>query len=56
MCEECDYMAFLDEIESMMGNDEFAFASDTLEGIHQWVEEHQHCTENQRAAIDNIRD
>lgn len=55
MCDRCDWEIYLDDIEEMLGDEDYEFAEDTLQGIYEWVEENEHITEKQKDAIDNIR-
>ena len=54
MCNSCGWEAHLVEIEEMLEDENYEFASDTLEGIRDWIEENNHITENQQMAIENI--
>ena len=54
MCDECNWSDGLDRIKDLLSNPKYQFASDTLEGIADWVSENEHITENQIHAIDNI--
>ena len=55
MCEYCQWVELLEEIDELMDDDKYEFAQDTLEGIREWVTEKEHCTENQTIAVENIR-
>jgi hypothetical protein len=55
MCADCNFESLLEEIEDMQGDECYEFASDTLTGIYTWVEEANHCTEDQKQAVENIR-
>ena len=46
----------LAEIEDLMADDDFAWASDTLTGIFDTISRTGRVTTAQRGAIDNIRD
>jgi len=54
MCDDCEWSDLLDEIEDMLSDDEYSFAADTLQGIYDWIEEHEHCTQGQIEAVHNI--
>lgn len=54
MCAECDWITVFDRIKDLMDTGKFGFAQQTLEGIAEWIEEHQHVTDNQRAAVERI--
>lgn len=56
MCSGCDWETGLEEIEECLDDPDYEFAEDTLEGIKEWVEHHEHITEKQQEAIDNIID
>ena len=55
MCADCSWDELLDEIQSMMEDDHYRFAAETLEGIDEWVNHNEHCTDGQREAVENIR-
>lgn len=55
MCDSCNWNDLLEEIEEMREDDRYGFASETLEGIRDWVENQEHCTDGQRSAVENIR-
>lgn len=54
MCISCDHDNYLEQIDDMLSDERFDFASDTLEGIRDWVAEKLHITEKQKEAVDNI--
>jgi len=54
MCQNCDWKDFIEEIDDMLGSDEYDWASDTLSGIRDTVENMEHCTDNQKQAVENI--
>lgn len=54
MCSRCDWEDVLERIEEMLGDSDYDFARDTLEGIREWVEDKEHVTERQKTAVDNI--
>lgn len=56
MCLFCSFQETLEEIESMLNDDNhhYAWAFDTLDGIKETIERTQHVTEKQRRAITNI--
>ena len=56
MCADCGWDELLEEIESMLEDDRYRFAAETLEGIHERVENNEHCTDGQRAAVENIKE
>lgn len=56
MCMTCEWEKLIDEIDDMLLDEDYIFASDTLEGIREWVEENQHCTSKQREAVRNIKE
>ena len=55
MCDSCAWSDKLVELEEMLDDSQFRFAGDTLEGIREWVEEHEHITDKQADAIENIQ-
>lgn len=56
MCKHCEWEDLLEEISEMLGDDDYEFAVDTLEGIQTWVDQNEHCTDGQKDAIENIRE
>lgn len=56
MCDSCSWSDLLEEIEDMTEDDRYRFAAETLEGIYEWVESNEHCTEGQKAAVENIKE
>ena len=56
MCDTCSWENYLEEIEEIVEDERYEFASDTLRGIHEWVESNEHITEGQMIAISNIRE
>lgn len=54
MCSKCDWESALQECEDLLNDEDYAFASDTLQGIADWIEAEHHVTERQQAAIENI--
>ena len=54
MCSSCDWEDLIYEIEGALEDGDFDWASDTLEGILEWVKANEHCTEGQKQAIRNI--
>jgi hypothetical protein len=55
MCSNCSWQEFLEEIEELSADERYKFAVGTLDGIHNWVEESEHATDNQKKVIANIR-
>jgi len=49
-----EWYQFCQKIIEMLAGGEFDWASGTLEGIHQSVEQYQSVTEGQRRAVRNI--
>jgi len=47
-------MTFLTEIEDLLSSEDYDWASDTLEGIYNTVEQRGFVTDAQRTAIENI--
>ena len=54
MCDHCDWEEYDDKIKDLMDDGQYSFATDTLEGIGEWVRAHSHITDKQKAAVDNI--
>jgi len=55
MCSSCDWESALEECEELLENADYAFASDTLSGIKDWIETNEHVTARQNNAISNIQ-
>lgn len=56
MCSDCNWLTAIEEIDELLDDPDYDFAEDTLVGIKDWVEHHEHITENQRQAVENIRE
>ena len=56
MCSQCEWERWESVLETMLDDDDYGFAGDTLEGIKGWVTEHQHVTPKQIEAIRNIEE
>ena len=54
MCSTCDWEDRLEECEGLLNETDYEFASDTLEGIAEWIRDNRHVTEKQAHAISNI--
>jgi len=54
-CSSCDWESALEACEELLNDTDYAFASDTLTGIKDWVETNEHVTTRQEDAITNIR-
>lgn len=54
MCAGCGYEKLLSQIDELVSDPDYEWATDTLEGIQETVEERRHCTINQKTAVDNI--
>ena len=54
MCSECDWEDFADGLNILLGDPDFMWAEDTIEGIQETVREKEHVTERQQEAIENI--
>lgn len=50
-----EWREFVDELDDMLFDDDYSFASDTIEGIKGTVEKTHKVTEGQRTAIENIK-
>ena len=53
--EDIDWEKALEEIDEMLEDERYEFATDTLEGIKEWIYEREFCTFGQYDAIENIR-
>ena len=56
MCVDCEYEELLSRIDDLLDSGDCTWAADTLSGIKDWVTEHQHCTEKQVMAVQNIEE
>jgi len=56
MCEKCDWEEYLEGMDNMMEDPDYEFALETIEGIHNWVENKSHITDKQKEAVDNIKE
>jgi hypothetical protein len=55
MCQECEWEKFVEYMDNnILGDPDFDWATDTLEGIRETVEEKEHITDRQREAVENI--
>lgn len=54
MCSRCNWESSLCLAEEILNDDDYEYAHDTVEGIHDWIEENEHVTEKQEEAIQNI--
>ena len=54
--EGVDHEGVLEQIDEMLDQERYEFATDTLEGIKEWIVEHEHCTPDQFEAVQNIAD
>jgi hypothetical protein len=50
-----EVQTFLEDIDEMLENPLYAYAEETLAGIHDWAEENQHITKDMRMAVKNIK-
>jgi len=48
------WQKLLATIDYMMQSDRYQFAADTLSGIREWIVIHEHCTDAQVQAVENI--
>lgn len=56
MCDICEWDELVEKIDWMLDDEEYSYANDTLHGIKEWVVDHRHATENQKIAVENIRE
>jgi len=54
MCNDCEWLDYIDLADDMLLDEEYDFASDTIEGIKDWIKENEHVTDNQKNALQNI--
>jgi Arc/MetJ-type ribon-helix-helix transcriptional regulator len=55
MCASCGWAALADEIDEMVTSGRYEWAENTLDGIRESVEAHEHASERQREAVQNIK-
>ena len=55
MCDSCDWESAVETIDELLDSGDAEWATDTLEGIREWVVEKEHITDRQAEAIENIR-
>lgn len=55
MCDSCEWEEELEELNDLCSDSDYEWANDTLSGIAEWVEENEHITEKQIAAIGRIK-
>ena len=55
MCQDCDHKDFLFDLDEMLSDSDYEWASDIIEGIRDTVKFKYHVTQRQSDAIDNIR-
>jgi len=51
-----EWREVLDICDEMLFDEEYEFASDTIQGIRDWIEENSAVTPAQKRAVLNIRD
>ncbi len=56
MCIDCKWEELLEKINDLLDSGDYEWAEDTLNGIHETVEDHEHATERQWQAITNIEE
>ena len=49
-----EYKKYIDRMDDMLLDSDYDFASDTVQSIRDWAEEHGKITDGQKTAIDNI--
>lgn len=54
MCDSCGWEEELERANNLLADKDYEFASDTLSGIADWIEENEHVTDNQASALSNI--
>ena len=55
MCASCMWEDYLSILEGILETGDFNWAFDTLNGIFEWVEEHQHITPKQIETVEKIK-
>ena len=50
-----EFKKYIDRMDDMLMDGDYDFASDTIQSIKDWAEEHNKITDAQKGAIDNIR-
>lgn len=54
MCITCKHDEFAQRLGEMIDDGNYDFAEEWLTSTKRWVEMHQHCTDKQKSAADNI--
>jgi len=54
MCNYCGYEDLIDEMDDMLLDESYDYASDFISGVLEWVKENSHCTDKQKEAIERI--
>jgi len=54
MCADCDWEEALEQANRLLDDGRFVFATQTVEGIADWIESNQHVTDAQQEALNNI--
>ena len=54
MCDDCDWLFYIDLSEEMLLDEKYEFAEKTVSGIKKWVDKANHITDKQKEALDNI--
>jgi len=55
MCKNCEWDEVMEDIDEMLEDEDYEFATDTLESIRGWVLDNEHVTDGQKDAVGNIR-
>ena len=54
MC-TCCYQEYVDTIDEMLLDENYEFATETLDNIREWISSNEFITDNQITAIENIK-
>lgn len=54
MCDGCRWAETIEQIDDLLEGGQHRYAAETLAGIREWVEQHEHVTERQTEAVANI--
>ena len=54
MDDDSEWLDYLNKCDEMLLDEEYEWAEDTIQGIRDWIQDHEFITDNQKEAINNI--
>lgn len=54
MCETCNYETYQRKVDRMLRGHKFGFAREFLSSVSVYMNQHEHITEKQKKAVENI--